>query len=63
MKEKLIEFSFNDEDMRYKFSVVYTDFRVTHPKLLKTLADQHQSPTYYYVFNKFDEKEDSYYIL
>jgi hypothetical protein len=27
------EFSFNDEDVRCKFSVVHTDFRINHPKL------------------------------
>jgi hypothetical protein len=27
------QFSYNDEDVRCKFSVVYTDFRVRHPEL------------------------------
>jgi hypothetical protein len=26
------QFNFNDEDVKGKFSVVYTDFRATHPK-------------------------------
>jgi hypothetical protein len=27
------DFSFNDEDVRCKFSVVYTNFLITHPGL------------------------------
>jgi uncharacterized protein YijF (DUF1287 family) len=27
------KFSFNDEDMRFKFSVMHTNFRIKHPKL------------------------------
>jgi hypothetical protein len=31
------EFSFNDEDVRCKFSVVYIDFRINHPKLYENI--------------------------
>jgi hypothetical protein len=57
------KFSFNNEDVRCKFSVVYTNFRITHPELYgyidkSSLNEFH----YYYMFNKFDDKEDSYYL-
>jgi hypothetical protein len=56
-------FSFNDEDVRCKFSEVYTDFRITYAELFgyihkSSLNEFH----YYYMFNKFDDKEDSYYL-
>jgi hypothetical protein len=56
------EFSYNDEDVRCKFSVVYTDFRVRHPKLNGYIDRSILNYRYYYMFNKFDDKEDSYYL-
>jgi hypothetical protein len=55
------EFNFNDKDVRFKFSVVYTDFRVNHPKLYENIDRSTSKLDYFYMFNKFDENEDSYY--
>jgi hypothetical protein len=56
------EFSYNDEDVRCKFSVVYTEFRVSHGKLYGHIYRSTLNHTNYYMFNKFDDKEDSYYL-
>jgi hypothetical protein len=55
------EFSYDDENVRCKFSVVHTDFRVRHPKLYGNIDRSTLNHTSYYMFNKFSE-EDSYYL-
>jgi hypothetical protein len=42
--------------------VVYTDFRARHPKLYGNIDRSTLNHTSYYMFNKFDDKEDSYYL-
>jgi hypothetical protein len=56
------EFSYNDEDVRCKFSVVHAEFRVRHPKLYGNIDRSMLNYPNYYMFNKFDDKEDSYYL-
>jgi hypothetical protein len=56
------KFSYNDEDVRCKFSVVYTNFRVRHPKLYGNIDRSILNHTSYYMFNKFTEEDDSYYL-
>jgi CRISPR/Cas system CSM-associated protein Csm4 (group 5 of RAMP superfamily) len=36
-----VDFSFNDENVRCKFSVVYTEFRITILSCVEILTDQH----------------------
>jgi hypothetical protein len=48
--------------VRCKFSVVYIDFRINHPKLYENIERWTLNWKYYYMFNKLDEKEDSYYL-
>jgi hypothetical protein len=55
-------FSFNDEDVRCKFSVVYTNFRIAHPELYGHLDRSSLDWKFYFMFNKFDDKDDSYYL-
>jgi hypothetical protein len=57
-----VKFSYNDEDVRCKFSVVYTEFRVSHSKLYGNIDRSTLNHPCYYMFNKFDDKEDSYYL-
>jgi hypothetical protein len=57
-----VDLSFNDEDVRSRFSVVYSEFRVSHPKLYGHIDRSKLNHRYYYIFNKFDDKEDSYYL-
>jgi hypothetical protein len=57
-----VNFSFSDEDMRCKFSVVYTNFRITHPELYGHIDRSKLDFHYYYMFNKFDDGDDSYYL-
>jgi hypothetical protein len=45
-----------------KFSVVYTDFRATHPKFYWHINRSTLNHPYYYMFNKFNDKEDNYYL-
>jgi hypothetical protein len=56
------EFSYNDEDVRCIFSVVYTDFRIRHPKLYGNIDRSTLNHSIYYMFNKFTDDEDSYYL-
>jgi hypothetical protein len=51
-----------DEDVRCKFSVVYPEFRVRHPKLYGNIDRLILNHPHYYMFNKFDDKEESYYL-
>jgi hypothetical protein len=55
-----VNFSFNDEDVRCKFSVVYTNIRITHPELYGHIDRSSLDFQHYYMFNKFDDKDDSY---
>jgi hypothetical protein len=41
---------------------MYTEFRVSHPKLNGNIDRSTLNHSYYYMFNKFDDKEDSYYL-
>jgi hypothetical protein len=56
------EFSYNDEDVRCKFSVVYTEFRLRHPKLYGNIDRSTLNHSIDYMFNKFTDDEDSYYL-
>jgi hypothetical protein len=58
-----VNFSFNDENARCKFSVVYTNFRITHSELYGHLDRSSLGKfQYFYMFNKFDDENDSYYL-
>jgi hypothetical protein len=57
-----VNFSFNDEDVRCKFSVEYTNFRIIHPELYGHIDRSTLDFQYYYMFNKFDDKEDNHYL-
>jgi hypothetical protein len=57
-----MKFTFNDEDVRCKFSVVYTSFRIAHPNLYGHLDRSSLNYQYYFMFNKFDDGDDSYYL-
>jgi hypothetical protein len=41
---------------------MYTEFRVSHPKLYGNIDRSKLNNDYCYMFNKFDDKEDSYYL-
>jgi hypothetical protein len=56
------DFTFNDEDVRRKFSVVYTSFRIAHPNMYGHLDRLLLNYEDYFMFNKFDDGEDSYYL-
>jgi hypothetical protein len=56
------QFSYDDEDVRCKFSVVYSDFRVRYPKLYGNIDRSTLNHPNYYMFNKFTDDEDSYYL-
>jgi hypothetical protein len=56
------EFCFNDEDVRFKFSVVYTNFRISNSELYGNIDRSTSKSDYHCIFNKFDENEDSYYL-
>jgi hypothetical protein len=55
-------FSFDDEDVRCKFSVVYTNFIIAYSEVYWNIYRSTLNRKYYFMFNKFDDKEDSYYL-
>jgi hypothetical protein len=52
----------NNEDVRYKFSVVSAEFRIIHPEVYGYIDRSTLNSCYYCMFNKFDDKEDIYYL-
>jgi hypothetical protein len=57
-----VNFSFNDEDVGCKFSVVYTNFRIMHAKLYGHIDRSTLNFQFYFMFNKFDDGDDNYYL-